>query len=64
MSSTNSTAKFPSPIGGVPFDLDFVPSVVLAALYAVAAVGSFYRLLRSKSRTIATISVVIFVVER
>lgn len=64
MSSTNTTAEFPSPIGGVPFDRDFIPSIVFAALYAVAALGSFYRLMRSKSRTIATISAVTFAIEQ
>ena len=56
--------KFPSPIGGVPFDLDHTPSIVFAVVYAVAILVSFYRLFRSRSLTVLVIGTFSFMIER
>ena len=60
----SSTFKFPSPIGGVPFDLDFAPSILFAIVYAVAVVGALYRLIRRASSTTVVTGTFAFIVER
>ena len=60
----SSTFRFPSPIGGVPFDHDFVPSIIFAVAYAVVVVGAFYRLAKSASRTVVTFATLAFAIER
>ena len=44
--SMSSPFEFPSPIGGVPFDSDFGPSILFAALYAVVCLLGFWRVKR------------------
>ena len=56
--------EFPSPIGGVPFDNDFVPSVIFAALYAVICFLGFYRMARKDSRSLLVVTTLIFTIER
>ena len=62
MSSTNMS--FPAPVGGVPFERDFAPSVIFATLYAVLAIGGIYRFVRQATRTTVVIGTFAFVVER
>jgi len=60
----SSPVQFPSPIGGVPFDLDFIPSIIFAAAYGIISIGAFYRLARSASRTLVVLGTLAFTVER
>ena len=38
------TFKFPSPVGGVPFDLDFGPCIFFTVAYALVSILALYRL--------------------
>ncbi|PSS37854.1 hypothetical protein PHLCEN_2v322 [Hermanssonia centrifuga] len=55
---------FPAPIGGVPFNQDFAPSILFAFLYAIITIIGFYRLARSSSRCLMFIGTLAFVFER
>ncbi len=55
---------FPAPIGGVPFNQDFAPSILFAFLYAIITIIAFYRLARSSSRCLMFIGTLAFVFER
>lgn len=56
--------RFPAPIGGVPFDLDFVPSIIFAAIYASISMFALYRMARPSTRNIYTLGSLIYVTER
>jgi hypothetical protein len=56
--------SFPAPIGGLPLDGDFVPSIIIAFLFAVTVFAGFFQLVRKPSRSIAVISLLVFVIER
>ncbi|GJE94931.1 hypothetical protein PsYK624_111070 [Phanerochaete sordida] len=60
----SSPFEFPSPIGGVPFDSDFGPSVLFAALYAVVCLVGFWRAAFKSTRTLLVITTLIFTIER
>lgn len=60
----SSELMFPSPIGGVPLDADFAPSVLFACLYAILVFVGVYRFARSSTRTFVMLSAFAFVVER
>lgn len=55
---------FPSPVGGVPLDLDFVPSVLFASLYSIVTLAGLYHLIRPATRTLVVVGTFSFVVER
>ena len=61
---TSEGTSFPAPIGGVPFERDFGPSVFFACVYVVLAFGGAYRLAKSATRTVLIIGTFAFVVER
>ncbi len=56
--------SFPAPIGGVPFKLDFGPSVLFIILYVFLVGLVIYRSARSASRTIVLLGTASFVFER
>ena len=62
--STPPDYTFPSPIGGVPFELDFAPSVLFATLYGILSVIAFYRMAHPATRTLCLLGTTSFVVER
>lgn len=62
MSSTN--ISFPAPVGGVPFERDFGPSILFSCLYAVLVLAGIYRFARSSSRTTVVLGTFAFVFER
>ncbi|KAJ3529945.1 hypothetical protein NM688_g7782 [Phlebia brevispora] len=65
MASTQAApTTFPAPIGGVPFNLDFVPSILFAIAYGALTTLGLYRIIRTKSRTLCTLGTVLFVTER
>ncbi|KAI0753149.1 hypothetical protein C8Q80DRAFT_496442 [Daedaleopsis nitida] len=49
--SSNATREFPSPVGGVPFDIDLAPSVTFATLYGLLVPIALWRIVSQKSRT-------------
>lgn len=55
---------FPAPVGGVPFEKDFVPSVIISSLYAVLFFVGVFRLARSSTRTTVILGTFAFVTER
>ncbi|KAI0342025.1 hypothetical protein BDW22DRAFT_1358150 [Trametopsis cervina] len=59
----SSSVRFPSPIGGVPSEADFAPSIIFALAYAIISFGSLYRLARPRSRTIVTIGTLAHCIE-
>lgn len=62
MASDN--VSFPAPVGGVPFELDFGPSILFACLYAMLVLLSIYRMSRSATRITVVWGTFAFVVER
>ena len=58
----SSPFEFPSPIGGVPFDSDFGPSILFAALYAVVCLLGFWRVAYKSTRTLLVITTLIFTI--
>ncbi|KAI0669622.1 hypothetical protein C8Q78DRAFT_1080325 [Trametes maxima] len=61
--SSPSTHEFPVPVGGAPFDIDFVPSILFAVLYGLLAPVALYRLSRRRSRTLVLIGTSIMTIE-
>ncbi|RPD57706.1 hypothetical protein L226DRAFT_573586 [Lentinus tigrinus ALCF2SS1-7] len=62
--SSNSTHEFPSPIGGVPFPEDLVPSILFSTLHALLIPIFVWRLVRSRTRTLVLLGVCCFTIER
>ena len=62
--SSDEPYTFPAPIGGVPLNLDFAPSILFAALYGVLSILAIYRFIRRPSRTFITFASMAFVIER
>ncbi|THH00013.1 hypothetical protein EW026_g2447 [Hermanssonia centrifuga] len=61
---SNTSHTFPAPIGGVPAQIDFAPSILFVILYAFLSILAIYRLARSSSRSLVLAGTVAFVVER
>lgn len=55
---------FPAPIGGVPFDLDFAPSILFAVLYGSVSLLAIYRMAHPSTRTLCTLGSFLYVTER
>lgn len=55
---------FPSPVGGVPVNIDLGPSVALALLYACLVPLIAYRAISRRSRTMILAGTMIFGVQR
>ena len=71
MSTTSSSIpsatpplQFPAPVGGVPQPGDFVPSILVAILYACLIPVIAWRLIKPESRNFVLIGTVAFSVER
>ena len=47
--------RIPTPIGGVPSSIDYAPSCLFVALYAVLIPVAIYRLCRKSSRNLILI---------
>ncbi|GJE90504.1 hypothetical protein PsYK624_066430 [Phanerochaete sordida] len=60
----SSPFGFPSPVGGVPFDSDFGPSVLFAALFASVCLLGLWRAAVKRTRTLLVIATLIFTIER
>ncbi|EKM54334.1 uncharacterized protein PHACADRAFT_258120 [Phanerochaete carnosa HHB-10118-sp] len=56
--------SFPAPVGGVPFERDFGPSVLFATLYAILVIAGIYRFARTTTRTLVRLGTFAFAVER
>ncbi|TFK70684.1 hypothetical protein BDN72DRAFT_525370 [Pluteus cervinus] len=54
---------FPSPVGGIPLAIDFIPSILFATLFGLLIPLIIYRAYDRASRTILLIGTVIFTVE-
>ncbi|KAI0645174.1 hypothetical protein C8Q79DRAFT_756659 [Trametes meyenii] len=61
--SSPSTHEFPVPVGGAPFDVDFIPSILFAVLYGLLVPLVFYRLARRRSRTLVLLGTSIMAIE-
>ncbi|KAI0359573.1 hypothetical protein OH77DRAFT_1038013 [Trametes cingulata] len=61
--SSDATHEFPSPIGGVPLDIDFAPSILFAVLYGLLIPVAIYRVINPRSRNMVLIGTLIFVAE-
>ncbi|KAI1791183.1 hypothetical protein LXA43DRAFT_444770 [Ganoderma leucocontextum] len=62
--SPNSTHEFPAPIGGVPYPLDFAPSILFAVLYGLMVPVVVFRMVHPRSRNGVLIGTTIFSIER
>ncbi|KAM5543027.1 hypothetical protein V8D89_003411 [Ganoderma adspersum] len=62
--SSNSTHEFPSPVGGVPYPLDFAPSILFAVLYGLMLPVVVYRMVHPRSRNGVLIGTTVFSIER
>ena len=62
--TSNSTHEFPSPVGGVPFPVDFAPSVLFACLYALTAPVALWRHIHPRSRNCVLIRTTLSSIER
>ena len=60
----SSGVLFPSPVGGVPIDADFAPSVMFSSLYTILIAVAIYRLSHPSTRTMVSIGTLIFIIER
>ncbi|KIP06617.1 hypothetical protein PHLGIDRAFT_72441 [Phlebiopsis gigantea 11061_1 CR5-6] len=56
--------SFPAPVGGVPFEEDFAPSVIFAVVFAILVFLGVYRLARASTRTLVILAPLIFCTER
>ena len=56
--------SFPAPVGGVPFEEDFAPSVIFAAVFAIIVFIGVYRLARASTRTLVILGPMAFCIER
>ena len=57
-------ALIPAPIGGVPAPLDYVPSYLFVALYALLVPVAVYRICAKRSRNLIVIFTLGLIVER
>lgn len=55
---------FPAPIGGVPFEEDFAPSIVFACVYAILVFVGLFRVARRTTRTLLILGPLAFSIER
>ncbi|RDX49335.1 hypothetical protein OH76DRAFT_1351148 [Lentinus brumalis] len=62
--SSNLTHEIPSPIGGVPFPIDFAPSVLFSILHALLIPIFVWRMAHPRTRTYLLIGMSIFTIER
>lgn len=62
--SSNSTHEFPSPIGGVPYPIDFVPSVLFSVLHGLLIPIFAWRMANPRTRNYVVIGMCIFTIER
>ncbi|EKM54314.1 uncharacterized protein PHACADRAFT_185257 [Phanerochaete carnosa HHB-10118-sp] len=60
----SAPVSFPAPIGGVPFDSDFAPSLFFTVLYGVVCLLGIWRMARKSSRSMLVGTTLIFIVER
>lgn len=61
---SSQSFRFPSPIGGVPFSLDFAPSIIFAILYGMLIPLALYRWISKSSRTLTLFGTTTFAIER
>ncbi|PIL33538.1 hypothetical protein GSI_04161 [Ganoderma sinense ZZ0214-1] len=59
-----STHEFPVPVGGVPYPLDFAPSILFAVLYGLMVPVVVYRMVHPRSRNGVLIGTTVFSIER
>ena len=62
--SSNSTHEFPAPVGGVPYPLDFAPSILFAVLYGLMVPVVVFRMIHPRSRNGVLIGTMFFSIER
>ncbi|KAI0793242.1 hypothetical protein C8Q75DRAFT_551460 [Abortiporus biennis] len=63
-SPPDTTFKFPSPVGGAPFPIDYAPSIVFSVLYGLLVPVIVYRQAFKHSRNIVFIGTIAFVIVR
>ena len=61
---SNSTHEFPAPVGGVPFPIDFAPSILFAILYGLMVPVVVFRMVHPRSRNGVLICTTVFSIER
>ena len=61
---SNSTHEFPAPVGGVPFPIDFAPSILFAILYGLMVPVVVFRMVHPRSRNGVLIGTTVFSIER
>ncbi|PIL33537.1 hypothetical protein GSI_04160 [Ganoderma sinense ZZ0214-1] len=59
-----SEYEFPAPVGGVPYPIDFWPSILFTILYALMLPVVIFRMLPPRSRNGVLISTTVFSLER
>ena len=65
MASSQATQyTFPAPVGGVPFDVDFGPSLLFVVLYTLLFFLACYRMVMPASRIYCIPGTLVFVIER
>ncbi|KAI0707440.1 hypothetical protein C8T65DRAFT_576791 [Cerioporus squamosus] len=62
--ASNSTHEFPSLIGGTPYPIDFVPSILFSVLHGILVPIFAWRLARSQTRHFVLVGVCVFTIER
>ena len=62
--SSNSTHEFPVSVGGVPYPLDFAPSILFAVLYGLMLPVVVFRMVHPRSRNGVLIGTTVFSIER
>lgn len=64
MALSTAGVRFPAPIGGIPMDRDFAPSILFACLYGVLTFLGFYRMAKRDSRSLFVATSLAFTIER
>ncbi|KAI0369014.1 hypothetical protein BV20DRAFT_980380 [Pilatotrama ljubarskyi] len=62
--SSNTTPEFPSPVGGVPLDVDFAPSILFSVLYALLVPVAIMRIINPRSRNMVLVGTLLFSTEQ
>ncbi|KAI1791182.1 hypothetical protein LXA43DRAFT_889645 [Ganoderma leucocontextum] len=62
--ASNSTHEFAAPVGGVPYPIDFAPSILFAVLYGLMVPVVVFRMVHPRSRNGVLIGTTVFSIER
>ena len=59
-----SNFEFPSPVGGVPFPIDFAPAILFSVLFALSLPVFFWRMANPQTRHFVLIGTAAFSIEQ